>query len=197
MAKKNKGYIPLWRDIQDNFLWVSEDPFDIRSAWIDILLMVNYEDKKCKIGSNIIVVHAGQVWTSYRKLALRWRWSINRVKRYTHLLVSDDMITLDATTNGTLLTVVNYGNFAIRQNTNEYTDEYTDELTPGTRTNTRAIRSRTITKEINNNKKDNKGIRNKEIDSAAPPCPGEGYEWVEYEGVGRWIAPPADGSKWQ
>lgn len=113
MAEKKKGYIPLWRDIQDHWLWTSDEPFDSRSAWIDLLMMANHEDKTLKIGCNKIVIHAGQMWTSYVKLADRWRWSKPRVIRYTKLLKSDGMIHTDGTPSGTLLTIVNYGFFAL------------------------------------------------------------------------------------
>ena len=130
MAKKNKGYIPLWRDIQDHWLWKTAEPFDDRSAWIDLLLSANHEDKKIKIGCSVITVHAGQMWTSYKKLSNRWKWSRERVYRYTKMLKSDGMIYTDATPRGTLLTIVNYRNFAIHGNTHETPNETTGE-TPG------------------------------------------------------------------
>ena len=117
MAKKNKGYIPLWRDIQEHWLWKKDDPFDIRSAWIDILLSVNHEEKKILIDGRVQVIKAGQMWTSVKKLASKWNWSRPKVYRYINLLKSDGMIYTDGTPSGTLLTVMNYEKFTLQGNT--------------------------------------------------------------------------------
>ena len=42
--KKDKGFIALYRDILDHWIWTDNQPFDRRSAWIDLLLMVNHSD---------------------------------------------------------------------------------------------------------------------------------------------------------
>ena len=175
MAEKKKGYAPIWRDIQDNWLWQSDDPFDIRSAWIDLILSVNVKKKKLKVGCNIIYIHPGQIWTSYRKLAQKWHWSIARVKRYTDLLKSDGMIYVDATSNGTLLTLVNYDNFAIRGNTDKHTDEYTDEYTGRTQTK----RSRNADElQLNNEENDKRmEIHERERKEIEPAPPVGGGEW--------------------
>jgi DNA replication protein DnaD len=129
MANMKLGYIKLYRSLQEHWLWTSSDPFDDRSAWVDLLMMVNHEEKKIKVGRSIIPVHAGQTWTSYVKLANRWNWSKDRVYRYTKMLKKDGMIYVDATPNGTLLTVVNYGFFAGRCDTDKATNESTDKTT--------------------------------------------------------------------
>lgn len=129
MAKKNKGYIPLWRDIQDNWIWQDEEPFDRRSAWIDLLLSVNHEERKILINNQVVVIKPGQKWTSYRTLARQWNWSKDRVRRYIKLLKSDGMIYTDETRNGTLLTIVNWDNFTIQNNTKSATNKDTDEYT--------------------------------------------------------------------
>ena len=162
MANKKLGFIPLFRSIQENWLWQSDDPFDIRSAWIDILLSVNHENKKINVGRSVVTIHAGQMWTSYVKLARRWNWSRPRVDRYIKMLKMDGMIYVDGTPNGTLLTVVNYDNFAYHGNTNDTTDVTTNvasgvtsDVTPG------------VTQTININNIDNLDNRKKGLGSAA------------------------------
>ena len=112
MAKrKDRGWIRLYRQIQTSDIWDSEEPFSRRDAWIDLLLMVNHEDRTILINGHPQVIGAGQKWTSVRTLAARWHWSKDRVMRYTELLKNLGMITMDKTANGTLLTVVKYGIF--------------------------------------------------------------------------------------
>lgn len=131
------GWIKLYRQIQESDLWDSEEePFDRRSAWVDLLLMANHEDKTVIFKGNPIVVKAGQRITSLRKLAERWNWSLNRVNRYLDLLEKLNMIEKKSDNHKTLLTLVNYSKFQGGWNTDEYTDEYTHEYTDGTHTNT-------------------------------------------------------------
>jgi len=166
MANKKKGYIKLFRSLQDHWLWLSDEPFDDRSAWIDLIMMANHEDKKIKIGRNIITIHAGQMWTSYVKLANRWNWSRERVYRYTKMLKMDGMLEVSATPNGTCLTVVNYGRFAIHGNTDETTNE-TTEKTSGETSDETSGETQTITI------KNVKNIKNERKEQAPPRGGGE------------------------
>ena len=128
------GWIKLHRKIQECSIWANDKPFDERSAWIDLLLLVNHEDKEIVFKGQPVNVKAGQRITSIRKLAERWHWSINRVKRYTDLLEKLNMITKDSDNHRTLLTVVNYGVYQGGRYTDEYTHEYTHEYTDGHQT---------------------------------------------------------------
>ena len=169
MANKKLGFIPLYRSIQEHWLWQKEDPFDDRSAWIDILLSVNHEEKKINIGRSVITIKAGQMWTSYVKLAKNWHWSRPKVYRYINMLKSDGMIVVDGTPNGTLLTVVNYGDFAYHGNTRVTSDVTTDVTTPVTSDVTTGV---TQTININNINNENK-LKKEPV--AEPPL--DGGEW--------------------
>ena len=187
MANKKLGFVKLYRSLTEHWLWDSTEPFDDRSAWIDLIMMVNHEDKPLKIGKNIITIHAGQTWTSYVKLSNRWKWSKDRVFRYTKMLKKAGMIQIDATPNGTLLTLVNYGVFQNRSNTDKDTNKDTNK-DDSKETNKDATKSQT------RNIKNDKEIKEMK-EEGRPPSPGEGYIWNEY--VSRWIAPPKDGGIWQ
>ena len=174
MAKKNKGYIPLWRDVQDNWIWKRPEPFDYRSAWIDILLSVNHEEKKIYIDGRVQVIGVGQTWTSIAKLADKWHWSRPKVYRYIKLLKTDGMIYTDGTPSGTLLTVINYSNFTLQGNTS-VTTNVTTTVTPSVTSDvTTGVTQTIINKNVNNDK--------------------EGKE----KGPGTLdIEPPTGGGKWQ
>lgn len=135
----NWGWVKTHRQIWDNeVIWNTSQPFDNRSAWIDLVMLVNSQDKEISIGNSVLLVRRGQKFTSIRKLAERWHWSVNKTRRYIELLCDANMVTKDSTHGGTLLTIVNYGIYQgewhTKRNTNEYTGEYTD----GTPTNTQA-----------------------------------------------------------
>lgn len=118
-----KGWIHIHRKIQDCCIWCDEDPFDKRSAWIDLLLSANHRDNQIIFNGKPLVIHEGQYLTSVRKLAERWHWSNDRTLRYLRLLESLGMIVREADNSRTLLTIVNYGLYNNMPNTNKYTDK--------------------------------------------------------------------------
>lgn len=126
MANKNLGWFPLWRSLLEHPIWTSDKPFDERSAWVDLIALMNHEDNKIQIGMNFITIKTGQHFTSIVKLAQRWHWSKNKVYRFLEMLERDGMLVKDATLNGTLLTLVNYDNFRLQGNANETPNESAD-----------------------------------------------------------------------
>ena len=119
----NKGWIKIDRQILENFLW-QERPFDRAHAWIDLLLMVNHETKKLVVDGKPITVERGQTLTSVRKLAHRWGWSDNKVRRFLQMASEENMIRCstrfsDGIANGTAITVVKYGVFQDDRRANE------------------------------------------------------------------------------
>ena len=122
----DKGWIKLYRQIQDNMIWMDSEPFDRRSAWIDLIMMANVQNKDIIYRGQIIKIKRGQVYTSVRKLATRWRWSRDKVNRFIKTLIKAHMVEKDnRTQSATLLTIVKYGDFQNRSDTNKATDKAT------------------------------------------------------------------------
>ena len=88
----NRGYIKLFRKIEDNILWRSNEPYCKRAAWVDLILLANHKDNDFLMGNKKIVVKRGQHWTSNEKLQQRWRWSEKRVREFLKLLQEEGMI---------------------------------------------------------------------------------------------------------
>ena len=108
----SEGWIKLNRSILDSKIWDSNEPFDMRSAWIDLILMANYEDKTLITRhKTVIQVKRGSLFTSVQHLADRWKWSPGRVKRFIKLLKTLEMVTADGLADGTLVTLVNYSKY--------------------------------------------------------------------------------------
>ena len=108
MSRK-KGWVSIHRNLFDHWIWNDKEQFDKRSAWIDLLLMVNHEDKKVLIGGQLKLIKRGQRITSLNKLALRWKWSRKKVTNFLQTLEEDDMIILKKEQGKyTLITIVNY-----------------------------------------------------------------------------------------
>ena len=140
----SSGWIKLYRQLQDCWIWQRNEPFDYRSAWIDLLLSANHSDKKILFNGELITVKRGQILTSIRKLSAKWKWSVNKVYRFINLLEDDEMLQKESDKDRTLITIVNYSIFQCceytnensSENTNGNSDEYTSDTPTETPTNT-------------------------------------------------------------
>ncbi len=149
MAKrKDKGWIKVFRQITDTRIWTTTEPFDRRSAWIDLLLMANHEERALMLRNGCTqIVKAGQLFTSINHLAERWHWSRGKVNRYLALLSEQGMCTVSGQPTGTLLTLVKYEDFQHGRTANGTANGTTDGTSDGT---TDGTRTRTNIQELNN-----------------------------------------------
>ena len=149
----NNGWIKLHRQIVDNWIWEDAEMF---KAWVDILMMVNHEDKKMYVNGKLVTIHRGEKLTSITKLAERWRWTRRRVSRFLKLLEDDEMCTTHSTTFGTTLKVSNYAEYqdfqTLKRTTVDTTNDTADSTTGDTADDT-AHDTQTIMNK--NNKNDN------------------------------------------
>lgn len=121
---ESKGWIKLYRQILECDLWIGFDdetvePFDRRSAWIDLLLRANHSDKEILFNSKPMTITRGQLMTSVRKLSTRWGWSVKKTYNFLDMLVKLGMVTKDSDYSKTLLTIVNYAVYQSDGNTEE------------------------------------------------------------------------------
>ena len=166
----NIGYISLHRKIQDCFLWYSDEPFDRRSAWIDLLLLVNHEEKEIMFDGNKITVLKGQKITSIRFLADRWHWSTTKVRKYLELLKSENMIKIESDNKKTLLTVVNYEVYQNSKHTEntQKTHRNDTEVTQKTHRNDTEVTQKNTNNNDNNDNNENNDNKEKDIPPLSP-----------------------------
>lgn len=125
----NKGWISLYRSIQDHWLW-QEKPYDKAHAWLDLLLSANHQDKKIVFDSNLVDVKRGEFITSIRKLCERWGWSNSKVKKFLETLQLDGMITYKSDTKKTTINIVNYNVYQPSSDAENVTEAFQRD-TPG------------------------------------------------------------------
>lgn len=105
----SKGWVKIFREVQDSFLWESKEPYDKRSAWIDLILLANHQDIKMMYGGKVVEEPRGTVCRSIAFLAKRWRWSRHKVTDYLNCLQKQDMIrTSIGTGASTSIFLINY-----------------------------------------------------------------------------------------
>ena len=111
-----EGWINIHRQIKENWIWKSEEPFDKRSAWIDLLLTVNHKNKKIPFENGFIEIERGQTLTSIKQLSERWKWSRHKVSDFLDQLERDTMIVQVRDTRKTLVSIVNYDKYQAQVN---------------------------------------------------------------------------------
>lgn len=87
-------------------------------AWIDLLLIANYETGFIYKRGIKVEVAVGQIGYGVEKLAKRWRWSKNRVLRYLAALESDGQIERQKNNVTTLITITNYQSYQLNGTAN-------------------------------------------------------------------------------
>ena len=153
------GWISIHRKIQQSDIWLDKEPFDKRSAWIDLIMMANHEDKQILFNGKFIEVKRGEKITSLKQLSDRWRWSTGKVKRFLNLLESGSMIELKTKRRYTSYKVVNY---------NVYQNEDIDKRNE-VETKTKRRRNEDETKTETNNNINNELIMNNNTTGVVPP----------------------------
>lgn len=139
----DSGWIKLHRQIWRNEeVWATDEPFDKRSAWIDLILMANHEPRETVIDGNPVIIGRGQLHTSERKLAERWRWSRDKVRRFLATTKRTGMLTTKQTTKGTTITVEKYSDYQDRATTDDTTKPTTKEPTGKTQTRRKEEKNR-------------------------------------------------------
>lgn len=105
-----RGWVSINRSITDNWLW-EDKPFSKGQAWIDLILMVNHEDKKVPLGNELILVERGSRITSIRQLCDKWGWSNTKVMAFLNMLQQDEMIHYKSDTKKTVVSIVKYSDY--------------------------------------------------------------------------------------
>lgn len=111
------GWIKLFRDLKSHWLWNLKEPFDKRSAFIDLLLNVNYISNTVVLNGSKIVVGRGQMITSIQKLADKWIWSRHKVSNYLNRLEQENMIIQVRDSKKILIGITNYEFYQNNQKT--------------------------------------------------------------------------------
>jgi hypothetical protein len=117
------GWIAIDRKLLDSAIWNTGEAFTKGQAWVDLLLLANYEETEQFIGYEVIKIPRGTYMTTIRDLSKRWDWSTSKVLNFLHFLEKQKMLTLKANTKKTLISIVNYENYQSEKNTKKTQSE--------------------------------------------------------------------------
>lgn len=102
-----QGWIKLFRSLTDNSIWRCE-PFTRGQAWVDLLLLANFDRSYFFKRGVKIIVERGQVARSEVELADRWKWSRTKVRKFLNDLEKEQQIEQHKTNVNKLITIINY-----------------------------------------------------------------------------------------
>jgi len=165
------GYIKIFRSLKKHWIWQDEKKL---KWWLDILLTVNYTDKKVLIRGILVDCKRGQSVQSLDTWAQSWRTTKKTVQTFFKLLASDGMLVTESLQFTTRITVCNF-------------DSY-NGLVNGQETTTTTQSKRSLPPN-NKGNKDNKVITNEDIGASHPKKTDEytPEQHTQYKNFLAWI----------
>lgn len=128
------GFIALHRQIRAHWLWQYREPQKLM-WWLDILMEVNFEDKRVLMNGQLVECKRGQTLRSQLEWERRWRASRSAVRNFLELLRKEGMITTESVANTTRLTVCKYEDYQGQRPTERTTEDTTERTTEDTQHN--------------------------------------------------------------
>ena len=86
---KRKGYVKIWRSLQDSDFWLKEK-FTRAQAWVDLIMLANHKQGFIRKRGIRINLRRGDVGYSVRELSNRWKWSRGKTLRFLSELCSEN-----------------------------------------------------------------------------------------------------------
>ena len=124
----DSGWIKVFRHIlKDKTLWLINEPYDSRSAYLYLALNAQYQESKIigKYTKQVITVPKGALIRSLKDLSKEWAWSIGKTRRFLSRLSDIGAVTLSSTPDGTLITLIDYGKSEDARQGSEQGSEHT------------------------------------------------------------------------
>lgn len=129
-----EGWICIYRAIEEDPMYFAE-PFTRMQSFIDLILITNHERTVFFKRGIKITVERGQTVRSEDELALRWKWSRGKVRRFLLELENDTKIVQQKTRLCNCISIVNYDKYQLGGTTDSTTNDTTDSTTDSTTKN--------------------------------------------------------------
>lgn len=157
------GWIKIHRKITENPLYFSEE-FTRLQAWIDLLLIANYNVSFIYVRGNKVEIKRGQIAKSQDALAERWKWSRGKVLRFLSELQKEGQIVQQKSNVINLISIVNYEYYQEVSTAENTTDDTADSIADEPQAVQQTVR---VIKED----KEDKEIKEERESEIIPPSP--------------------------
>lgn len=111
---KEYGHIKISRKMFDGAdeYWEEKRPRTKAEAWIDLIQMANWKEGKVLAGNHSVCLERGEFLASFRYLAFRWKWSVNKSKLFLKSIENKGRIKVHQKTPiGYTYLIVNYDSY--------------------------------------------------------------------------------------
>ena len=104
------GVFAISRDLFDHPMFADE-PYTEREAWVWLIKEAAWRDRTVRVGKKVCALKRGQLATSMRFMADKWKWAEARVRRFLKRLKIDAMIDVSSDALATQITICNYNEY--------------------------------------------------------------------------------------
>ena len=167
------GWIKLNRTLLDHPLWKGER-FTKGQAWVDLLMLANHKPNFFVVRGNTVNVDRGQLGMSQRNLAARWGWHTKTTKSYISMLEKESMITLQATSLTSIITICNYDSF--QKNESDSASQNVSQS--ASQSMTQSVTQTTYKQEVKNKRKKEGGF--------IAPTSADVFQYMKTKGCSRY-----------
>ncbi len=112
----HRGYIKLWRKIEDSFIW--KDP-EALMIWVILLMKANYKDTEFMFNSKKVILRRGQLITGLNQLSLSTGVTKSKCYRVLKCLESETLIEIQKTNRYSIISIVKYSEYQDNETLNE------------------------------------------------------------------------------
>lgn len=106
----HRGYVKIYRKLFDSVYWKVK-PFDKGRAWVDLIMLANWEPGELDVRGIIVPVARGQVGWSKKLIAERWGWSEGKVTLFLKQLEDRAQISVQKNNITSIITIKNYDKY--------------------------------------------------------------------------------------
>ena len=147
------GWIKLHRKIIESELYPKSREFTKYEAWLDLLMVANHSEKTTIVGNEVLSCKRGQSIRSVESYQKRWNWTRAQVRCFFDLLEKLKMISREATSKTTILSICNYDTYQGEQPTDNQQENGTDNSHQNSQQTTRKTANITVCEIGNYNNK--------------------------------------------
>lgn len=157
----HRGYIKIWRRIQDSFLNSNSELFHL---WVNLLLLASHKDTEFIFNGKKTIIKSGQFITGRQSLSLLTGIHESKIYRLLHILENEQLIEQQKTTLYTMISIVNYSQY-------QETEQQAEQQMNNQRTTSEQPVNTINHKETQRNTNKNKDIDDKKPPSSPPTSP--------------------------
>ena len=112
----HRGYIKLWRKVEDSFLMLDSEAFHL---WFVLLMLANHQDKEHLFNAQKVIIKRGQLISGRHSLSDRTSINESKVYRLLELFEHEQLIEQQKNNRYSIISILNYNEYQSNEQQNE------------------------------------------------------------------------------